>query len=313
MDIYKQVFVTSINQAVNRARATGLLNLDNLAIYNLYKRALEFTEGKVAYIEDNKCFKDVLSQLKYKYPKDICNYKQYVPTIGNIELLVNDSPTVDPFTISLLLEEKIFFTPDMFTTNFSDPNNHGFEKVILYLNGLAGTFEYNGTVIATTLEIDVADVVNLSYQRSADAAFSFSLPFRVSDDYALSRKWTGIVNNTLDGTIIGNQPAVIGDNTIVAANRAVTVLTLAMFTSELTPPYSDPEADLIDAIRLDEISLANLGTFYLNAIEVVEGQIITREDINAGLFTHEGPNQDTISSDNFSFSARDEGSLVWVT
>ena len=86
-----------------------------------------------------------------------------------------------------------------------------------------------------------------------------------------------------------------------------------MFTSSLTPPYNDPEGDLIDAIRIDEISTANLGQFLYNNIPVTAGQIITREDIAAGLFTHVAANQDDIYGDVFDFSARDEGSQQWVS
>jgi hypothetical protein len=313
MDIYKQVFVTSINKAINSARATGYLNLKNLAIYNLYKKSIEFTEGNATFLDENKLLKSIITDLKYKYPQDICNYKKYVPTIGFPSPYTNLSPTVSPASINLLLEESIFFQEIDFKTGFSDPNGNGPGRVLLYLTGLAGTFKYNGVVKSTTLELNIEEVIYLEYTRVDASAFSFSLPFRVSDDYMLNRKWTGIVNNTVDGTIVGNQPAIIGDNTILVSNREVKVLTLSMFTDQLTPPYSDPESDLIDAIRLDEISMANLGIFYVNGIQVIEGQIITREDINAGLFTYEAPDQDALYSDNFSFSARDEGSLIWVS
>jgi hypothetical protein len=128
---------------------------------------------------------------------------------------------------------------------------------------------------------------------------------------------TQVVSNNATLTVdrvafSGNQPATIGDNTVVTSNRSILTLTLDMFTTNLTPPYNDPDGDLIDAIRLDEISTANKGKFYLNGVEVVTNQIITREDINAGLFTYESPNQNDIWSDAFNFSARDEGTLEWV-
>jgi hypothetical protein len=117
---------------------------------------------------------------------------------------------------------------------------------------------------------------------------------------------------TIDIEVADNQPATIGDNTIYGANRVVTILTLAMFTSELAPPYNDPEGDLIDAIRIDSISGANNGLYKLSGVNVSEGDIITREQLNAELFTHEAFDDDAESSDTFSFSARDEGSGIWV-
>jgi len=311
MSIYKQIYVTSVNKAVNKAKHNGKMNLNALAIYELYKYYIEFTEGVALYEDENKCLKTAIEDLKYKYP-EICNYNEYVPTVGFDAPGTNTAPTVSGTVIALLEEDEYWFTAADFTTNFSDPENTGPRTVILYLNGVPGTFTLNGTVVTGTIAVDIDDIVTLKYTRPDETAFAEALTFRVSDDDPIDPLYSIIASNTLTGTIAGNQPPTIGDNTVYAANRAVTVLTLAMFTSDLQPPYNDPEADLIDAIRLDEISQANLGVFQLNGVDVVEGQIITREDINAGLFTHNAPNQDALSSDNFSFSARDEGSLVWV-
>jgi len=85
-----------------------------------------------------------------------------------------------------------------------------------------------------------------------------------------------------------------------------------MFTTGTTAPYSDAEGDLLDAIRIDEISAENVGEFQIDGAAIVVNDIITREQINAGDFKHIGPDQDTVSSDVFCFSARDEGSLTWV-
>lgn len=312
MSIFKKIYVTSINKAVNQARQNGKMNLTPLSIYELYKYYIEFTEGVTLYKDENKCLKQAIEDLKYKYP-EICTYNEYVPTLGFDAPGVNLAPTVSGTTLNLLEEEEYWFTVADFTTNFSDPEAGSPGTVILYLTGIPGTFTLNGTVVTGTIAVPIEDIVTLRYTRPDDTAFSEALTFRVSDDDPVNPLYTAITTNTLSGAAPANQPATVGDNTIIAENRAVTVLTLAMFTTDLTPPYNDPEADLIDAIRLDEISTANLGVFKLNGALVVEGQIITREDINAGLFTHEAPNQDAISSDNFSFSARDEGSLVWVT
>ena len=312
MGVNKQIFITSINKAVNKAKSTGKLDLKTLSLYNLYKYYIDFTQDIPLFKEKNKCLKEAISDFKYKYPLEVCNYKNVIPTNGYTIPVNEAAPTVSGSTIALLEEESIFFTVEDFTTSFSDSDNNNPGRIILYLTGLDGTFKYNGTVVTSTLQIDVDELVNIEYIREDSSAFSFSLPYRISDD-GLPRLWSTIVNNTVSGTIAGNQPATVGDNTVYVGNRSTTILTLAMFTSQLTPPYNDPESDLIDAIRLDEVSTANLGKFYLNGIEVIEGQIITREDINNNLFTHEGPNQNTLASDNFSFSARDEGSLIWVS
>jgi hypothetical protein len=109
-----------------------------------------------------------------------------------------------------------------------------------------------------------------------------------------------------------NLPPTIGDNTLTVDNNVVTVLTLDMFTSQTIAPYNDPEGDLIDAIRIDRINGTNQGVFKVSNIDIVVGQIITREQIDAGDFTHHGADINTVASDSFDFSARDEGSQIWV-
>lgn len=105
-----------------------------------------------------------------------------------------------------------------------------------------------------------------------------------------------------------NLPPTIADNSILVENNITTTLTIDMFTSV----YSDPENDLLDAIRIDKIHSTNLGIFYVSGIELQELQIITREQIEANLFTHVGADISIINTDSFEFSARDEGSQTWV-
>lgn len=111
------------------------------------------------------------------------------------------------------------------------------------------------------------------------------------------------------GAYVNLPPDNVGDNTIAVANRAVTILTLAMFTTGTTPAYSDPEGDPVDALRVD--TLPADGVLYLNGIAVTLGQVIDAADISSNLFTYESPDQDAIDTDSFNFSLRDTGSLMW--
>lgn len=105
-----------------------------------------------------------------------------------------------------------------------------------------------------------------------------------------------------------NLPPTILDNSILVDNNITTTLSIEMFTSV----YTDPENDLLDAIRIDKIHSTNIGVFYVDGIQLQESQIITREQIEANLFTHVGANVEVINTDSFDFSARDEGSQIWV-
>ena len=112
--------------------------------------------------------------------------------------------------------------------------------------------------------------------------------------------------------VSGNQPAEIGDNTQQIDNREIVIITLEMVTSSLIPPYNDPEGDLLDAIRIVEISAANKGAMSLNGIPVAENDIITREQLEDELLIYAAPSIDDLWADSFRFQGRDEGSGIWV-
>lgn len=101
-------------------------------------------------------------------------------------------------------------------------------------------------------------------------------------------------------------PSQVGDNTITTLNRTDKVLTLAMFTTETTPVYADPEGDPVNALRVDTLPV--LGTLLLNGNAVVVGDIIDVADINSGLFVYSPPDQNEIATASFEFSLRDAGS-----
>jgi hypothetical protein len=168
----------------------------------------------------------------------------------------------------------------------------------------------------SSITILASDMNNLIYFTDDILQPSHDISFRVIDRDNNGNLWvSNSATLTMDKTvanITGNQPAVVGDLSIKVNNQVTTTLTLAMFTTDLNPPYNDPENDLIDAIRIDEISTDNKGQFLYNSSPLVTGQIITREELDAGLFVHVGPNSTDIETDAFNFSVRDEGSGIWV-
>ena len=232
---------------------------------------------------------------------------------------------------SNIVQENIFgvgnlydtykFTIADFENAYSDNNNGDFYSIRIDRSDLDGLTlkrqdsPSTGNIFgenSSSINILKADIPKWSLLSTSNAQYIHSISFKIIDYVNGVFIESNTATLTVNRTSSQNQPATIGDITISVGNRAVTVFTLAMFTSQLTPPYNDPENDLIDAIRIDEISTANKGTFYLNGVPIVENQIITREDIVAGLFTHESANQNDIWSDAFEWSARDEGSKIWI-
>lgn len=315
------IIVSSTSKAINKAKVIGKLKVKEILSYEILNYFVNFIDetvdnGSTLYKDRKKDLILLMSELVYRNPDTLCNHKITIstndPKTNNLAM-TNTAPTVNGMEIALTDTFEYTFKVTDFTNNFTDAENDSWDKLLIYPTGLTGTLLYNNIEVTSTLNIDVIDVINLVFTRADENIFSDSLTFRISDDN-LNNLYSTITTNTITGTlaIAENEPPVIGDNTVYVENRITTILTLDIFTSQLTPPYNDPENDLIDAIRIEDISLANQGTFYLNGTEVSNGTVITREDMNASLFTHIGPDVDAISSDTFIFMARDEGSLEWV-
>jgi hypothetical protein len=338
--INKQIIVTSANKQVNKSKLLGHNNMSTLYIFNMLDYYLDFSRNRTGFGDIFKKLTKLQYGLKQKNSDIICNYKSVLPKTYTQEDVDNNFPTNPVVTIPTMtsfsvsaVEEDLFndgftppayvyrFLPSDFLANYTDDNDGTFYSLVLDRSNLyEGTLRYQfSPTQATTwgespspLEISMSILDKWLFYTRSETIFEHPLPFYVRDKNGQIYTNSNNAIITIDRTEFENQPATIGDNTIIVDNNIITELTLAMFTSDLTPPYNDPENDLIDAIRITEISTANQGVFKLNGVEIAEGQIITRENMIAGSFTHEGAEVDTISSDTFSFMARDEGSQIWV-
>lgn len=325
--INNQIYITSVAKAVINAKKTGKLNLKIVQIFNLFKYYIDFAEsvktlGITTFNEDIITLKKEIAKLQYKYPDIICNYKVVLPNDPLAINVTNNAPTVSDTVLNIggVVTQQLKVSD--FILNFADIDNDSYKSILILPSlSASGDFIYQGNIVINVITINVeglslsADIPNLVYTRNNTAVFGPIISnFRVSDNNInslfSSTKTISISATGQDG--INQPPLDIGDNTIFVTNQVTTILTLTMFTTNLTPPYNDPEGDLIDAIRIIDISNSNKGIFKLSGIAIVDNQIITREDISANNFTHEGPTQDAISSDVFQFQARDEGSQIWV-
>lgn len=345
----KRVIICSTTNAIKKAKIYGKLDLCSVGKYQLLADQLEYNKNITGRenIFDN--LQDIINDVQYS-SDDISNdVRAVLPDTPyyhneNGELVTdngvagggsgNNIAASSDFTVTDITSETLFGVGDEFDmyifkiadfeNAYSDNNDGDFYAIKIYRNDLDGMSLRYKTGSTTgnwfgennsSITILKSQIPNWSlYANPSSTNFIHDIQYSIIDLVGNTQVESNISTLTVDRVAFsGNQPATIGDNTESTSNRSVKTLTLAMFTTNLTPPYNDPDGDLIDAIRLDEISTANKGKFYLNGNEVVVNQIITREDINAGLFTYESPNQDDIWADAFNFSARDEGTLQWVT
>lgn len=105
------------------------------------------------------------------------------------------------------------------------------------------------------------------------------------------------------------RPTQIGAKTLSLAHAIGHVFTIANFTTETTPPYSDPEGDALKYIQVTSLSLLN-GSIKLNGIAVVTGQLIDSGHISSGNLIYSAPTSEvnTAYVDGFTFDVADVGS-----
>jgi hypothetical protein len=298
----------------------------------LYIYYINFTEDKVEFNTINKQLKEYLSELKYKFSNIICNYKLRITNLNINTRIGNTKPTVDGTVIDLNGNYIYNFKIEDFINNYADNEKDPYYKVIIYpqpvlvvsdieLYYLQPSPTPGSSVlvpVTNNLEILISDVINLKYIHESPTISNtdetdYNFKFRIGDISPYGSLYSEKANIQIINSVYeANLPATIGDISITSDNRAITTLTLTMFTVGMQPPYNDPEGDLIDAIRIDSISNANQGIFYYDGNPIQVGDIISREDIQSGLFIHNGANIDTLSGDSITFSGRDEINRTWV-
>lgn len=230
----------------------------------------------------------------------------------------NTKPTVDDFTIipGNNLPDNLFqytFSGAEFTNNFQDLQGDSPGNIRFGLLPVRGTLKYNGVAVTLGTEYPHANADLFTYEVTiTDVLTVFDvIQFQISDDNS-NPIYSDMAQVTINTSAYVNQPiSQLGDLTLNKGNRENHVFTISDFTTSLVPPYVDPEGDSLDAIRVD--SLPATGTLQLSGVNVQINDIIDAADINAGNFVYVAPNQDASASNNFNFSARDAGSLQWVS
>tara|TARA_R110002124_G_scaffold62103_1_gene169998 strand:- start:9737 stop:10468 length:732 start_codon:yes stop_codon:yes gene_type:complete len=91
-----------------------------------------------------------------------------------------------------------------------------------------------------------------------------------------------VTNSGLAGT--NGRPTQIGANGISALYGVQHVFTLANFTTETTPAYSDPENDPLSYVKI--LSLPSTGLLELNSVAILINDNISSGDISSGNVTY---------------------------
>lgn len=122
-----------------------------------------------------------------------------------------------------------------------------------------------------------------------------------------------MANFTLNMGEYNNLPPVIGDGERTTSYGTEIILVRADFTSNTTPPYSDPEGDA--PLNLKITSLPVEGVLKLDGIDVTIGQeisFITNIDANQLTYTPNNANTSAHSA-AFGFEISDVGSTTYTS
>jgi hypothetical protein len=122
-----------------------------------------------------------------------------------------------------------------------------------------------------------------------------------------------MANFTINVNESVNEPPVVGDGERTANYGEEVTLVRADFTTNTTPPYSDPEGDAPLTLRID--SLPPGGVLKLNGVDVVVNQeidFITEIDNNLLTYTPD-LNSTEAHSVVFQFAIADAGSGIYAS
>lgn len=313
-----EIYVTSVGNISKRLEYYGDVDITKISLLKLiYKYACY----SVTYSQLQR-LNTMVSWLQTTSPY-ICLEKQaqrgadYVNPVGVVAIDVggvNIAPTItdNSFNVSDSDQNYTFTTSDIYS-GFSDPNGNLPGDFVIKSLPTIGTLTYNGQPIS--INSLYPDPTLLVYTRANNTSYVDTFTWSVYDDepQVPLESNTATMTGNIEEIINENEPPTIGDRADYAANRATTIFSVADFTTETIAPYYDPENNELDAIRIDEISDANTGIYYYYGNPVTEGQVITASELESGVFYHVGPDSNSISTDSFNASVRDNVNLTWVS
>lgn len=285
--------INTVKKKIKEAKIKGSLDLSSMPFYNTLFYYIDYSE------ESKDCLTKMLKCYANK-DDDSCRIIQYTD---------DNSTTQEQTTCKNFILKIGSLNPNQF--NFSNLILDNFDYVKIYISRVSeGFFLYNGQLVMTDLELTRSQLDNLVFNANQ---FYGDLDVIIEYRLTLGDYITETCQFTISLESNENQPPTVGDITLYRDNRSITVITLDMLTNMLTPPYNDPENDILDSIRVEEVSTANEGIYYYNNNPLFAGLVISRQDIINGLLEHRSANTNSISSDTFNFSVRDSGSMQWVS
>ena len=208
------------------------------------------------------------------------------------------------------------FTLANFTTEtvpaYSDPEGDLLESIRI------DTIPSKGVIKLLTIAITAPQVVTSAQLAAGDLTYESDtlelsgyvdsyVYFAVSDvgSSLFTVKSYPIIFNV--GGNINSAPYKVGDGEATVFVGSTTIITTAMLTTGLNPPYEDPEGDAASMLLVE--TLPKYGTLDLNGTKVFAGQEISFADITSGFLSYISSSLEAEGDvEGFNFKISDAGS-----
>jgi hypothetical protein len=232
---------------------------------------------------------------------NICTPSVYVSS--EVISAGNTAPTVNDSVISYDADSYAFQYAD-FTNGFDDVDGDSPETVRIVTLPVNGDLTWNGQPIVAGYEFDISEVHDLEFTRTNEDTTDL-FTFQISDNN-INKLFSNMASMTINiDQVINQPPDNVGVNAFTVESSGVKAFTLADFTYDTTPGYTDPDGDAPEAIMIT--SLPSNGVLSLNGTLIIINDVIPAADVVNLIYTSD-PLDEAGYVEPFNFSVSDVGS-----
>ena len=222
-------------------------------------------------------------------------------------------------SLSLQYNQLYSFTLANFTTEttpaYADPEGDLLHSIRVVSLPEKGLLKKSNTPVLVGDVVTAAELSSgiLKYQADSSDVNGYSdgyMSFTVSDSGSFTyTTFPKVVSISLKGNV-NNPPLLVGSGEADISIGQTLVFNRGMLTSQLNPPYLDPDGDAASKLLIVSVPLS--GSFLLNNVPIVNNQEIDFTDIDAGLFSYRSDGYPTGGIEGFEFKISDVGSGEYV-
>jgi hypothetical protein len=236
----------------------------------------------------------------------------------NISAEANQPPDQSGWVvINVDYNTPIALTVSNFTTETSpeyhDPEGDDFNSVKFNSLPNVGVISLSGSPISAGDEITSSQLnsgLAIYSPNNDEEGYISSATFYVSDVGSLEFNLNPNRIQFFVSDNINKAPSQVGDGSQDLTLGSTFVFTRASLTTQLNPPYEDPEGDIASKLLVEKVPI--FGLLKLNGVTVVNGQEIDFTDIDSSLLVYESEEFPTNEIEGFQFKISDTGSGEFI-